>query len=318
MTFFFKGLRGLSLFFLTSGVFLSQAVPLANSVHIETQDGYRYITANGIPNHDTGTFPNAGNPNSISEQTHSFRVPLNPQLTDTAQPMRPIFGIALNGITFEPGTGEFWNNDRSSGWQYEALTGFINLGTDHHNAHVQPTGTYHYHGIPTGLVQSDTLTHVGYAADGFPIYGLYGYEEASDPTSNIVELSSSYQLKAGTRPDGPGGRYDGAFAQDFEYVAGLGDLDECNGRTGITPEYPDGTYHYVLTTTFPFVPRCVKGTPDSSFQMAPPGRQGPPGSRPGGRPPRSGSRSGRPPHPPRDGQPPRRPPNHQHDYQPRY
>ena len=53
----------------------------------------------------------------------------------------------------------------------------------------------------------------------------------------------------------------GTFVQDWEYVAGLGDLDECNGRTGVTPEFPGGIYHYTVTDTYPFIQRCVKGTP---------------------------------------------------------
>ena len=53
----------------------------------------------------------------------------------------------------------------------------------------------------------------------------------------------------------------------------------CNGRSGVTAEYPGGTYHYVITASYPFVPRCFAGTPDASFQKGPPG--GGPG-RPGG------------------------------------
>ena len=51
----------------------------------------------------------------------------------------------------------------------------------------------------------------------------------------------------------------GTFAQDWEYVAGSGDLDECNGRVGVTPEFPQGIYHYYATDTYPFFQRCVKG-----------------------------------------------------------
>jgi len=51
----------------------------------------------------------------------------------------------------------------------------------------------------------------------------------------------------------------GTFAQDWEYVAGSGDLDECNGRFGVTPEFPEGIYHYYATDTYPFFQRCVKG-----------------------------------------------------------
>ncbi len=42
-------------------------------------------------------------------------------------------------------------------------------------------------------------------------------------------------------------------------MAGSGDLDECNGRTGVTPEFPNGIYHYYATDTYPFLQRCVKG-----------------------------------------------------------
>ena len=52
----------------------------------------------------------------------------------------------------------------------------------------------------------------------------------------------------------------GTLTQDYEYVAGLGDLDECNGRTGVTPEFPGGIYHYYVTEGYPYIQRCVKGS----------------------------------------------------------
>ena len=51
----------------------------------------------------------------------------------------------------------------------------------------------------------------------------------------------------------------GAFTQDYEYVDGIGDLDQCNGRFGVTPEFPNGIYYYVVTDDFPFFTRCLKG-----------------------------------------------------------
>ena len=51
----------------------------------------------------------------------------------------------------------------------------------------------------------------------------------------------------------------GAFTQDYEYVEGSGDLDQCNGRYGVTPEFPEGIYYYVVTDDFPFFTRCLKG-----------------------------------------------------------
>ncbi|HVJ87245.1 MAG TPA: YHYH protein, partial [Caulifigura sp.] len=178
-------------------------------------------------------------------------------------------------------------------------------------AHVQPTGAYHYHGLPTGLIDrlggdADKMLLIGYAADGFPMYTSRAHKEASDANSPIVEMKSSYRLKAGTRPDGPGGRYDGTFTRDFEFVAGAGDLDECNGRTGVTPENPEGTYYYALTKDYPFIPRMLKGEPDPSFERKGP----PPGGGPGG-PGGPGRGRGRPPGPPggpRGGGPPQLPP----------
>lgn len=216
------------------------------SVEITTDENYRYIKSNAIPSHDTGTFPNRGNPNSISPQSLSYRVPLNPTYAATATEVR-LPGVAINGVPFEPGTAEVVN-----GWRMEALQDYRSLGVDQNNAHVQPTGLYHYHGIPEGLVDElsdgSDLVLVGYAADGFPMYVSQG---------DVYD--SSYQLKSGTRSGGPGGSYDGAFTDDFEYVAGSGDLDDCNGTT------IDGSYAYLLTNDFPYIPRCLHGTPDPSF-----------------------------------------------------
>ena len=39
----------------------------------------------------------------------------------------------------------------------------------------------------------------------------------------------------------------GAYVQDYEFVEGLGHLDEFNGRFAVTPEYPEGTYAYYAT-----------------------------------------------------------------------
>lgn len=230
-----------------SSVFLSNVNVTSTSTDIS-------IYSDGLPDHETGEFPNSGNSNSISEQDIERTFTRNPQLANSSTSGKGYeFGIAINGILFEPLTGEFWNNDRNSGWNLEWSTN--DLGFDFNNAHVQPDGTYHYHGNPTSLlaaIDGNTQTLLGYAADGFPIY--------------VENLESSYQLKSGTRPDGPGGTYDGTYVEDYEYIEGLGDLDECNGIYGTTPEYPEGIYHYVLTETFPIISRCFSGMPDVSFK----------------------------------------------------
>ncbi|QXD24773.1 YHYH protein [Opitutia bacterium ISCC 51] len=182
---------------------------------------------------------------------------------------RQPFGVAINGVPFDPGTAEYWRGDMDSGWIYDALSGNINLGIDSSNGHVQPTGAYHYHGIPNGLVKlsdnSQGMILVGYASDGFPVYAFHGYNDPSDKKSALTKAKPSFKLKEGIRPDGPKGYYDGTFVQDWEYVEGYGDLDECNGRFGVTPEYPEGIYHYYLTETYPFIPRYTRGEPDPSF-----------------------------------------------------
>lgn len=248
-------------------------------VTIEIVGNQRVIRSNGIPNHKTGTFPNAGNPNRISIQSHEYRVPARPRVADTITPMVGAeFGVAINGVPFDPGAGEFYNGE--FGWQYEPLSGAIALGIDHSHAHVQPTGKYHYHGLPTSLLESVTLQAgrhsplIGWAADGFPIYAVYGLSDPVDERSPIRRLRSSYRLKTGQRPGGraPGGLYDGTFVRDYEYVAGSGDLDECNGRWTVTPEFPKGTYAYFLTEQWPVIPRYWRGTPSSDFRLGPPGR----------------------------------------------
>jgi hypothetical protein len=258
------------------------AAAAGNKVAITIEGNYRVFRANGWPDHAPGQFPNRGNPNAIAAQTYTFRVPLKPQTNATPREGHGAwFGVALNGVPFEPGTGEFWNGQRE--WNYEAKSGFINLGLDQNNAHVQPNGAYHYHGLPTGLMdklggESRKMLLVGYAADGFPIYTSYGYSNAMNPASALKKMRSSWQLKQGERLGGPGGKYDGKFTADYEYVAGSGDLDECNGRFGATPEYPQGIYHYYITDEFPQLARQWRGTPDASFFK----RGAGPGNRPGG------------------------------------
>jgi hypothetical protein len=278
-------------------------------VSIDVRGGIRTITSNGIPNHPIGQFPGRYNPNAVSAQHYEFRVPEKPEpAPDGSRPRHAegpqLFGVAVNGIPFDPGTAEFWHDDRESGWRMEAIGGPRNLGLDASNGHVQPNGAYHYHGIPLGLMtmiarerNPKRMLLVGWAADGYPIYGPYAYDKADDATNPLRQMKSSYRLKQANRPagdDGPGGKPDGSYTRDWEYVAGLGDLDECNGRTGVTPEFPNGTYYYVITDAFPFIPRQFHGTPDPSFTK----REGP-GPRGGRGRGRGPGGPGGPPPPPR-------------------
>jgi hypothetical protein len=134
------------------------------------------------------------------------------------------------------------------------------------------------------------MTLVAWAVDGFPIYARYAYSVASNPGSAIRDLRSSYRLKSSPDAERPGIGIApmGTFTQDYQYVAGSGDLDECNGRSGVTPEFPKSTYYYMLTESYPYVPRCVKGNPSATqeHEMPPPGMGRPSGGRLNGPPPR--------------------------------
>ncbi len=281
------------------------ASPGENHVTIAVEGEFRVIRANGLPDHLPGQFPNRGNPNSIEPQRYTFRMPAKPRAADQFTPVRMHpFGVAVNGVVFDPGAAEWWNDDPRSGWTHDPISGTLKLGLDQNNAHVQPNGAYHYHGLPTGLVAKlsggkERMILLGWAADGFPIYGPWAYAEAQRTTSPLKKMKASWQLKKGGRPGGPGGKYDGSFVEDFEYVKGSGDLDEANGRFGITSEFPQGSYHYFVTEGFPFIPRQYKGTPDQSFM-----RHGPPGG------PRGPRRGGPGEHfgPPPDGRRPAPPP----------
>ncbi|MEM9172332.1 MAG: YHYH protein [Pseudomonadota bacterium] len=246
----------------------------------------RAIDSNSIPAHRVGDFPNTGNPNAIDVVDINYEVVLRVEAEqpNTTQPNSANHvAISVGGIQFDPNTAEYYNNDRNSGWNYEALTigsaanaslsGAIGyLGTDCNNAHVQPTGKYHYHGMPEELVSdllaasgndllNPAMVLVGYAADGYPVYARWAYSDPMDANSALSVMRGSYELIDGTRPSGPGGSYDGTFVQDWEFVADSGDLDACNGRFGVTPQYPNGIYHYFVTDDYPFIQRCVWGTP---------------------------------------------------------
>ena len=104
-----------------------------------------------------------------------------------------------------------------------------------------------------------TKTHspiIGFAYDGNPIYGPFGYNDPLDATSTPIRMTSSYSL-VGDRDRGPSiTEYPlGAFIDDYKYSHRSGSLDENNGRFCVTPEFPKGTYAYFLTIDSNQVPK---------------------------------------------------------------
>lgn len=238
----------------------------------------RDLVANGIPDHEVGEFPNPNNPNAISAQDVRETFTLAPSLAGA-----PTYlggrsgpsGYVLNGVKIDPGTaGSCFSANNCSlsnprgDWHIEALgQSHFDFGDDENNAHVQPGGAYHYHGMPEGFLNKlgatgNDMVLIGWASDGFPIYARWGYDDPDSADSDIRVITSSYQLRDDPPADRPStDLYElGTFTEDWEYQAGSGDLDECNGRFGVTPDFPAGIYHYYATDTYPYFQRCVSGS----------------------------------------------------------
>ena len=158
-----------------------------------------------------GTFPNAHNPNTISEQTVNERFTLCPIIVSESGleigGPASVIAYALNSVKFDPATAGRCNNNGvcslaqgQGNWNIEALGhDTFDFGDDMNHAHVQPNGSYHYHGMPELLVEflgdNQGMTIVGWASDGFPVYARYGYSNPDDSTSQVISLQPSYRLK---------------------------------------------------------------------------------------------------------------------------
>ncbi|MDX2247590.1 MAG: YHYH protein [Bacteroidia bacterium] len=275
---------------------------LVNCQKVEYSADYVYVTATGIPAYPTGPFldgnpSQATNQSSIFQIPLN---PQKNTGTPTATNGGNI-GIFINGVAlfdFRDGVG--WNTNTSSlcggpgnppcpggpmattPWNRDAIPA-ERAGFDCAKGH-PAMGNYHHHQNPSafkldlqvvsticnlydadGLYVIDSTQHsplIGFAYDGFPIYGAYGYKN-TDGTGGIVRMRSGYQLRNittrttwadGTNvADGPAVSatyYLGYFREDYEFVDHAGQeeyLDEHNGRFCITPEYPNGTYAYFAT-----------------------------------------------------------------------
>jgi hypothetical protein len=101
------------------------------------------------------------------------------------------------------------------------------------------------------IVSTDHSPIIGWAYDGNPIYGPYGYSTKQGGT--VSQMKSGYILKSGfdltqNRPL-VSAFPEGFFTQDYSYLEVSDEivLDKNNGRFCVTPEYPNGTYAYFAT-----------------------------------------------------------------------
>jgi hypothetical protein len=224
-------------------------------------DGYVYV--DGIPTYCVGPFRG---PNIPAAQGYVFRIPHAPvKGPGTPTNLGPI-GVLVNGVPIYNALDAF-SYQGLNVWHQHAV--FVEgPGMDPANGHPDMRGRYHHHMDPVSLREAlgdDGSNHsplLGWAFDGFPIYGPFGYVNP-DGSDGIMQMVSSYHLRditeRSTLPDGTelppklwGPAVDdqyplGFYVEDYEYVEGLGTLDGFNARWTVTPEYPEGTFAYFVT-----------------------------------------------------------------------
>ncbi len=275
---------------------------LVNCQSVQYSTNNVYISTKGIPSYPTGPFldgnpSQASDQNAIFEFPLS---PVQNTGTVTATTGGDI-GVFINGVAlFDYRDGVAWNPTTNAlcggpgnppcpggmgatqDWNRDAIPA-EKPGFDCSKGH-PAMGNYHHHQNPSafkldlsvistvcnlydadGLYVMDSTAHsplLGYAYDGFPIYGAYGYQNTNG-TGGIVRMKSCYQLRnITTRTTDPAGNIVtagpdvsttyplGYFREDYEFVAHPSDpsyLDVHNGRVCVTPEYPLGIYCYFAT-----------------------------------------------------------------------
>ncbi|MFT5997592.1 MAG: hypothetical protein ACI81P_000037 [Neolewinella sp.] len=274
---------------------------LVNCQEVAYTDDFVYVTATGIPAYPTGPFQDgnpslAENQNGIYKIPLS--PVMNTGTLDNT--VGGNIGIFINGVAlFDYRDGVAWNpqtnapcggpgNDRCPGppgttqaWNRDAIPA-EREGFDCAKGH-PAMGNYHHHQNPSafkldlevtsdicnlydaeGLYGMDSMHHsplIGFAYDGFPIYGAYGFKNV-DGTGGISRIKSGYSLRNITErtthadgtdvDDGPSvdeTYFLGYFREDYGHVASAEEdvLDVHNGRFCVTPAYPDGTYAYFAT-----------------------------------------------------------------------
>jgi hypothetical protein len=241
-----------------------------------------YVSATCIPAYSIG--PWTANPNIPVNKNFVFKITRNPSQntgTSTATGLGHT-GVWTNGVSiFNAKDGMSYNN--AGVWNRDALY-YEGISFDNCLGHPAPGGEYHHHVNPTCLYDdTDSLNHspiIGYAFDGFPIYGAYGFTNTNG-TGPIKRMQSSFQLStATTRTNGPAVSTTypaGCFIEDNIYVAGSGDLDNHNGRFCVTPDYPLGTYAYFVTINANLYPVYPYTAGPTYYGVVQPGNTGPMG-----------------------------------------
>lgn len=221
-----------------------------SNVTITYPTGYIRYRSNGIPNHSRRAqyaLPNDGvvvpdgestahaGEDPTKAQSYDFKIPTRPRkaATKTSTSLGAI-GVMISGaVLFNPYEGDSVTVAKASNFTVKADDGTDVAFLDSCNGHPTPTGTYHYHALPTCITakvdKRKGRSHIiGIAFDGYPIYGN------RDIKGREVRASQ---------------------------------LDRCNGIASATPEFPKGVYHYVLLNTQDSRSsiRCFNGKVDPSL-----------------------------------------------------
>jgi len=236
---------------------------------VDTLKDYTDNGTNNRPNGITATVDSANVyiTNSNTDKTYKIsnygfaNLTLGNIVSNISSLSSTTIGVTVTGTPIlNPASGT-WNDEGN--WSYNAV--FRNeTNTD---------GVYTIAPENAGLTEWDEANHspiVGWAFDGIPIYGPYGYTEyaanGSIIDANVTSIQSAFEVRSGTRSTAPFGSFTGEFTQDYTANAsvygtpgftgspGQPLLAEFNMRYGVTPESPSTPiYFYVATDDFPFI-----------------------------------------------------------------
>jgi hypothetical protein len=207
-----------------------------------------YVKTSGVPNY----YKDGVSVNNAKDLQAVWSLPRTQTPASTGPSVQGgQLGVMYDGsVFFHPGDAQSYNN--AGVWNRLAYY-FEGNDMDAYNGHSTPDQMYHHHFDNLALHDWDSSKHspiVGYAWDGYPIYGPFGYAN-TDGTGGITRMKTSYATKSyTTRTNGPAVNTQypiGCFIEDWQYTAGSGHLDDHNGRFCKTPDYPNGTYAYFTT-----------------------------------------------------------------------
>ena len=298
--------------FYIKDLWLSDEISQVTSI-LSTSGYIITITSDCLPHPSKpGNFPNSNNSNYIYPHmfTRNIRLrvgendnnPTNITVDDIGILANGVILYTVFGVTKIPNSDNTGTDISATNFNWNPVHFLSRFGSDNLGGNPDSGGIYHHYdstflkkwshaGINNLYYYStnyknDIFRHpnghskiLGIMMDGYPLYGPYGHTTATDNTSIIVRITTSYRIKTvldiGRPTETDYSR--GSFTQDYEFITNLGKLDEYNGRYCKTPEYPNGTYAYFITIDtddnpeFPYILGSkFKSIPSTSSTYNPP------------------------------------------------